>query len=119
MNKEYHRKWREKNKESVKKSRKKHYEKNTENILKRNKEYRGKVKKEDREHYLALKKVEKERNHWDYIIRGRTRHKYGKAEVCQKCGSNKNVEHHHFTKPYHEDKFIDLCQKCHKTIKIE
>lgn len=82
-----------------------------------NKIYREKVKKENREHYLALKREERERNHWDYIMRSRTRHKYGKAKVCQKCGSVKNVEHHHFTKPYHEDKFIDLCQKCHKTIK--
>lgn len=106
--------WRNENKEYIKIANKNWYNKNKEYI----KEHRERYRKENRQHHLALKRAEKERNSWNYIIRGRTYRKYGKARICSRCNSEEKVEHHHFTQPYHEDKFIDLCEKCHKEIGV-
>ena len=46
-------------------------------------------------------------------IRNATRKEFGKAEVCSKCVSRVNVQHHHNTIPYRVDKFVDLCRPCH------
>lgn len=112
---EYHKRWREKNKDSVKLSRDKFYKNNKEKVLERNRKYKQRTKKENRKHYLRLKAQERERNREKYLIRSKTKNKYGKAEICFKCNSTKKVEHHHY-EPYHIDNFVNLCLKCHKEL---
>jgi|SRR3989304_3957589 len=123
---QYQREWRRKNKDKVKEIQKRYYHTHLEkkraygrqtqsNRKDKVKIYREKRKTENREHYLTLKRAEKERNRLKYIVRDQTRHKYGKAKVCSRCGSRDKVEHHH-SEPYHEDHFVDLCLKCHKEL---
>lgn len=49
------------------------------------------------------------------LITSSSRSKY-KKEKCSKCGSDKNLQLHHYTKPYKVDKVIVLCRKCHRRI---
>lgn len=73
-------------------------------------------------HKLQVKrngKIDREKNRDLYIIRGKTLRIYGKAEVCSKCCSTDNIAHHHTTKPYEVDKFVDLCRKCHMEYHIQ
>ena len=58
-------------------------------------------------------KLGKERHKDKYKIRMLTWKKYGRATWCWLCGSTKNVQHHHYTKPYELNKFVDICTKCH------
>lgn len=68
------------------------------------------------EKYKEIKDKEREKNRFKYLIRSRTKNHFGKAMICSLCSSKKKVEHHHYTEPYQEDKFIDLCLSCHKKL---
>ena len=107
---EQQRKWRENNKERIKEYRKKYNEENKEKIKESVRNY----KTNNKERIRRFRKGEKKRNRDKYVVRDQTTWKHPKAEVCSKCGSKEKIEHHHNTIPYHVDKFVDLCSKCHR-----
>lgn len=123
--KEYQHQWYLKNRNKIRKRNKLYQQKHPEIHRKSDKKWRDAHKKEIR----AKKHTEEERKkhsarkrdryhkssetRFKYKIRMLTNKIYGRANICQICGSTKKVQHHHNTKPYKINKFIDLCPKCH------
>ncbi len=78
-----------------------------------NKKYAKEYRKNNREKLNKLTLLSYYRNKQTCFVREYTNRKYGKAIKCWVCGSEDNVQHHHYTRPYHVDEFIDLCQNHH------
>lgn len=82
----------------------------------KNKDKFNEWRKNNKDLIKKLKRKDRIKHKDKYKIRALTLKKYGKAKICIKCNSTKNVEHHLYTEPYEVDKFIDLCELCHKNI---
>ena len=57
-----------------------------------------------------------ENNREKFLIAQQTRYKYGKVKgICFFCDKRAEMRHH-YTIPYHVDKFKEICAKCHSKI---
>lgn len=102
--------------EARKKDREKYYMLRDTGKLSDLKDYRDRWRKDNKNHINKWKKREYQRNpeyRKKVLVACKTRNKFGKAKICERCGSSEKVEHHHIP-PYRFDRFVDLCINCHR-----
>lgn len=77
----------------------------------RNPEYYERLKKKQRDKYKDKRFKQEEK------IKAKTKYKYkDKNRVCALCLSKEKICFHHYSKPYHVDRFLVLCKSCHDKI---
>ncbi len=77
----------------------------------RNPKYYEKLKKKQRDKYKDKLYRQKE------LIKKKTQYKYkDEKDKCDLCFSKKNLTFHHYSVPYHVDRFLILCKECHNKV---
>jgi hypothetical protein len=118
--KEYHRQWRENNKEKLRKYWAEYRKKNSDKL----KEYMKEYRKDNKEKFLecAKKWAKKQRLKEPMKVKARNlannKIKIGENEFCELCENKKAVHKHHkdYSKPLD---VVKVCIECHKSIHKE
>ena len=109
MNKEYHKKWRAKNKESIKRSDRKWYLKNREKAIARAKDKKYPRDKEK----TKLRNQKYFKNNKEKFIAKSIARNFEADKQCGICDREPNLEKHHwdYNRP---ELFSTLCKSCHR-----
>jgi hypothetical protein len=120
--KEYNKEYYEKNREKLLIQKKEYFLKHKEEIILKNSLYQKNNKEKVYACHTKWNRLKKSRDdvfRKEENIRRYTNNKYGDIKGnCERCGAEAKHKHH-TTKPYHVDKFILLCPKCHAKIHKE